>query len=94
MPNRSSKTKRAKKRAPAKRRKEQDVNVTAFQIVSQATSGGGGEAKNPHAVALGRLGGLKGGVARRESVSPERRSEIASQAARARWRAKKPTRPK
>jgi hypothetical protein len=42
--------------------------------------------KNPAAVALGRLGGLKGGKARAEKLSAERRSEIASLAAEARWR--------
>lgn len=41
--------------------------------------------KNPAAVALGRLGGLKGGKARAEALSPERRQEIAQKAARARW---------
>lgn len=41
--------------------------------------------KNPHAVALGRSGGLKGGRARAKSLSSEKRSEIASQAAKARW---------
>lgn len=41
--------------------------------------------KNPHAVALGKLGGKKGGKARAAKLSPERRSEIAQQAARARW---------
>jgi hypothetical protein len=41
--------------------------------------------KNPHAVALGKLGGKKGGKARAEKLSPERRSEIARKAARARW---------
>jgi len=41
--------------------------------------------KNPHAVALGRLGGLKGGVARAEALSPRRRSQIAAKAAKARW---------
>lgn len=41
--------------------------------------------KNPHAVALGKLGGKKGGKARAAKLSPERRSEIARQAARARW---------
>lgn len=40
---------------------------------------------NPHAVALGRLGGLKGGPARAERLSPRRRREIARIAARARW---------
>lgn len=41
--------------------------------------------KNPAAVALGRLGGLKGGKARMDALSPERRRQIASNAARARW---------
>lgn len=33
----------------------------------------------------GRLGGLKGGKARAERLSPERRAEIAKRAAEARW---------
>lgn len=37
------------------------------------------------AVMMGRLGGLKGGRARAISLAPERRSEIAAKAARARW---------
>jgi len=41
--------------------------------------------KNPHAVALGRLGGKKGGPARKAKLSPERRREIARKAIRARW---------
>jgi len=41
--------------------------------------------RNPHAAALGRLGGLKGGRARASALSPERRSEIAAKAARTRW---------
>ncbi len=41
--------------------------------------------KNPAAVALGRRGGLKGGKARAESMTPERRAEIAAKAAAARW---------
>jgi hypothetical protein len=45
--------------------------------------------KNPAAVALGRLGGLKGGNARAAKLSKARRSEIAKRAARARWKAKK-----
>lgn len=42
--------------------------------------------KDPRAVELGRLGGLKGGKARAAKLSPERRSEIAKQAAAKRWR--------
>jgi len=41
--------------------------------------------KNPAAVALGRLGGLKGGKARAESLTAKRRKEIASIAAKKRW---------
>ena len=41
--------------------------------------------KNPAAVALGRLGGLKGGKARATTLSPERRREIAQRAAERRW---------
>ena len=42
-------------------------------------------AKNPAAVALGRLGGLKGGKARADSLSAKKRSEIAQKAAESRW---------
>ena len=41
--------------------------------------------KNPHAVALSRLGAQKGGKARAEKLTPERRSEIARKAVQARW---------
>ncbi|HZU31997.1 MAG TPA: hypothetical protein VFB79_12840 [Candidatus Angelobacter sp.] len=41
--------------------------------------------KNPAAVALGKLGGLKGGKARAEQLTPERRREIAQRAAKQRW---------
>jgi hypothetical protein len=43
-------------------------------------------ARNPHAAALGRLGGLRGGKARAAALSPRRRREIARLAARARWK--------
>jgi hypothetical protein len=46
------------------------------------------ERKNPHAVALGRLGGKKGGRARAEKLSSSRRRKIASLAAKARWHGK------
>ncbi len=66
------------------KRSRKDINELASSIVEKATD----EAhivKNPAAVALGRLGGLKGGKARAEKLSAERRREIAVKAARARW---------
>jgi hypothetical protein len=41
--------------------------------------------KNPHAVALGRLGGLKGGKARTARLTPEERRELGRKAVLARW---------
>jgi hypothetical protein len=41
--------------------------------------------KNPAAVALGKLGGAKGGAARAAALSPRQRKAIAKKAARARW---------
>jgi hypothetical protein len=46
------------------------------------------DGKNAAAVALGRLGGLKGGKARAAKLSKKRRSEIAKKAAAARWKKK------
>jgi hypothetical protein len=46
--------------------------------------------KNPHAVALGRLGGQRGGKARAERMTPSQRSEIARVAARSRWNKRPP----
>jgi hypothetical protein len=46
------------------------------------------EGKNPAAVLLGRLGGLKGGKARAVKLSAEKRSEIAKKAATERWKNK------
>ena len=80
MPKRSSKKKNIR-----------DINILAAHIVEQAT----GEptpkniseesTKNPAAVALGRLGGLKGGKARFDKMTPEERKELAKKAAKARW---------
>lgn len=47
-----------------------------------------GQAKNPAAVALGRLGGLKGGKARAAKLGAEERSRIAREAALRRWKQK------
>lgn len=80
---------------PRKKKREHDFAVTAFRVVQEATGEAGPESeetepeaikgKNPHAVALGRLGGLKGGKARFESLTPEQRKEMARKAALARW---------
>jgi len=43
------------------------------------------KAKNPNAVALGKLGGSKGGKIRAARLTPERRREIARKAVLARW---------
>ncbi len=44
--------------------------------------------KNPAAVALGKLGGAKGGAARAAALSPAKRKAIAKKAAEARWKSK------
>ena len=44
--------------------------------------------KNPNAVALGKLGGIKGGPARAAKLPPSKRREIARQAALVRWKQK------
>lgn len=49
------------------------------------------EAKDPAAVSLGRRGGLKGGKARAEALTPEQRKESARKAAEARWSKKAAT---
>ncbi len=70
-------------------KRPRDTNQLAKRIVDLST---GEEAetdpykgKNPAAVELGRLGGKKGGKARAESMTPERRKEIAKKAAAKRW---------
>jgi len=87
MPKRSSK-------------KKNDLNTLAKSIVDQTIeenqeeiadiiSEAQAEGKNPAAVMLGRMGGLKGGKARAAKLSAKKRSEIAKKAAKARWEAKK-----
>ena len=77
MPTRSSKPKK-------------DVNQIAAEILAAAIGQlpeetAKGE-KNPAAVALGRLGGKKGGKARADALGPTKRSQIAKKAAAARWK--------
>ena len=77
MPERSSK------------KRPRDINELAAQIVDEATNeepeAKPDDGKNPAAVALGRLGGKKGGKARAAKLTPEERREIAKRAAQARW---------
>jgi hypothetical protein len=65
-------------------KKHEDENQIASRIVATVTEFPKLE-KNPAAVTLGRLGGLKGGKARADKLSPRRRKEIAKAAAKARW---------
>jgi hypothetical protein len=83
---------------PSKKKRPRDANQLAASIVEDVT----GEplsppethdtdGKIPAAVALGRLGGLKGGKARAKKLTPERRKDIARKAAQARCGTDRPT---
>ena len=81
MPNRSSNRGKGHK----------DVNQLAHEIALIATEQiekPKPAEKNPSAVTLGRLGGLKGGKARANALPAEKRKEIARKAAEKRWHAK------
>ena len=79
---------------PRRSSKDHDFATVARRVVEQAI----GETltgqplpdpnagKNPAAVALGKLGGAKGGKARANKLSPAKRKAIARKAANARWR--------
>jgi hypothetical protein len=73
-----------------KRSSKGDFAQNALRVVEIATGAPLKSRKNPAAVALGKLGGRKGGKARAEKLTPERLHEIASKAARARWAKEKP----
>jgi hypothetical protein len=79
MPNRSSKK-------PTTKDPQQIARSVLDAIVPDAEEKPAEPEKNPAAVALGRLGGLKGGKARAEKLTPEQRAEIAKKAAAARWK--------
>lgn len=71
-------------------KKHKDINQLAKSIVDIATGDNEDTAKEidpikAAAAALGRKGGLKGGTARANSLTPERRAEIAKKAAAKRW---------
>ncbi len=80
-----------------KKRRMRDIAEIAFETLQEITGQTPKEesppdptdtptsGKNPAAVALGRLGGLKGGKARAEKLSPKKRKEIARKAAISRW---------
>ena len=69
------------------KRSSNDLNEAAFNVVMQSTGQAAPQPeKNPAAVALGRLGGLKGGKARAAVLSKKKRAEIAKLAAAARWK--------
>lgn len=77
----------------SKTNRPRDLNELAASIVDDATNEEPAEEscvpeKNPHAAALGRLGGKKGGPARATKLSAERRREIARKAAEVRWHGK------
>lgn len=75
-----------------KPKRPKDTNLLAKEIVNLATGEKEEEQpkdnKNPHAVELGRLGGLKGGKARAKKLTKKQRVEIAKKAAEARWKKK------
>ena len=78
---------------PKRSSKEHDFAVNAFRIVEQAIGEkmdgtplpDPNKGKNPAAVALGKLGGAKGGKARAAKLSPAKRKAIAKKAAATRW---------
>jgi len=83
----------------SRKRRPVDLNALAASIVADATDDEdmselveAEDTRDPAAVALGRKGGLKGGRARADKLTPEQRSEIARKAATARW-AERDTRP-
>jgi hypothetical protein len=90
MPKRSRKVQKKTKPKPRHVSKahvqERDENQAAFDALRRVLAlTGETDGKNPLAVALGRLGGRKGGKARAARMTEEERSASASLAARARW---------
>jgi hypothetical protein len=69
------------------KRSSRDVNEMAAAVIDSLSrkTDNAAPKKNPAAVALGRLGGAKGGPARAAVLSDKRKHDIAKKAARARW---------
>jgi hypothetical protein len=74
-------------KGPKGERRPADVIGAAIRVARIATGEEEEETseKNPHAVELGRLGGKRGGKARAQKLSPDKRAEIARRAAEKRW---------
>jgi hypothetical protein len=85
MPKRSRTTAKPEKPAKGKSEPKKDPNQTAFDVIQKIIRETEGTGKNPLAVALGRLGGLKGGRARADKLTKDQRRLSAVNAARARW---------
>jgi hypothetical protein len=68
----------------------QDPNKLAFEVVRLSTEEPTAERSpiSEYLASIGRKGGLRGGVARAQKLSPKRRSSIAAKAANARWKKK------
>lgn len=60
-------------------------DILTGQVEDRTTTNPQDQNKDPAAVSLGRKGGLKGGRARAESLSPAERTKIAQDAAKKRW---------
>jgi hypothetical protein len=72
------------------KKRPRDSNQLAHQVFLESVGEAEkytpeGKPKNPAAVALGRLGGLKSGAARAAALTPKKRSQIAAKAAAKRW---------
>lgn len=69
-----------------KRSSMQDIDLQASEVLAAVAEEAVRQPlKNPAAVALGRMGGLKGGRARAYALTAEQRVEIAKKGALARW---------
>jgi hypothetical protein len=74
--------------------KKRDFTQIAKSIIDKVTGNAPPEPpdmRNPHAVALSKLGASKGGLARKKALSAKRRKAIAKKAAKARWSDRRPS---
>jgi hypothetical protein len=77
-----------RKRSSKKKPVEPEQPAIGQEVTETAPPTAPTDGKNPAAVALGKLGGAKGGKARAAKLTKEQRSEIAKKAAQARWQKK------